>query len=606
VHDAIWDSDAPIERQISSLQRAGLIVETARLPEREFAFKHELTRDAAYASMLRRRCRQFHRVVGGAIETLFPDRIEEQAHRLAYHFGEAGDDDSTLKYSTIAGDQSLRMYANNEAAAHYARGIASAKTLGAPPEQFIYLYTRKVAALQEAGRFEELADDCKELEALGVEMGEPAMELEAIIPLAVVYSTFTRVRDQPLGENVSERALELARELKDHRAEAKALWLLMLLNSMGGSDIARAVEYGEQSLAIARDNGFREETAYALNDLARAYQQSGRPDLALKHQAEAREMWRQMEIMPMLIDSLIGSAMTRYEMGSSSLALEASEEALRICDEIGNLWGPSAALGGTLMPLLDQGEPGKAISALEEAVHLANESGFVGAIAVFWSILTWSYTVVGLVDAGMEAIEQATADSDETSEIQELVHLLRGYLLLLSGDRVPAEEFINLAVGDLDTGALDPTLGGYLGAYGFFPSIVIGEVLWESERFERLIEFSDLAIESIKERQVKRYVDDMLRLKGGAQYELGRHEDARATLTQGLELARQYESKRNQWPILDMLGRVEHSLGNETHGAELRSEARRIVQEIADASGRPEIREGFFGLPRVRELMLSR
>jgi tetratricopeptide (TPR) repeat protein len=353
VLNAIWSSDAPIERQLSTLQRAGLIVETARLPEREYAFKHELTRDAAYASMLRRRCRQFHRTVGGAIETLFPDRIEEQAHRLAYHFAEAMDNDRTLKYSSIAGNQSLRMYANNDAAAHYARAIATAKTLGAPAEQFIYLYTRMVAALQQAGRFEELVDDCKELETLGVEMGEPAMELAAIIPLAVVYSTFTRARDKPLGEETSKRALELARELKDHRAEAKSLWLLMLLNYFGGSDIARAVEYGEQSLAIARDNGLQEETAYALNDLARAYQQLGRPDIALQYLGEARDMWRQMDNTPMLIDSLVGFAMTYYESGSSTLALESSEEALRLCDEIGNLWGRSAALGGTLFPLLD-------------------------------------------------------------------------------------------------------------------------------------------------------------------------------------------------------------------------------------------------------------
>jgi predicted ATPase len=85
---AVWDSDSPLSRQLSALQRAGLVIETARIPEREYAFRHELTRDAAYASILRRRRRQFHRGVGNAMEELFTGRIEEHAHRLAHHFGD--------------------------------------------------------------------------------------------------------------------------------------------------------------------------------------------------------------------------------------------------------------------------------------------------------------------------------------------------------------------------------------------------------------------------------------------------------------------------------------------------------------------------------------
>ena len=159
VLESIWDSDAPIETQLNTLQRAGLITETARVPEREYAFKHELTRDAVYASVLRRRCRQIHGMVGSAIETLFSGRIEEHAHSLAYHFSEAKDDERALKYSTMAGDYAAGMNANHEAAAHYSRAIEIANTLDTPPPQLTSLHASKRAALTGTATLEELKED---------------------------------------------------------------------------------------------------------------------------------------------------------------------------------------------------------------------------------------------------------------------------------------------------------------------------------------------------------------------------------------------------------------------------------------------------------------
>ena len=55
-----------------------MIRERARLPEREYIFKHQLTQEAAYESLLRRERRALHRRVAEALEQLYPERIEEQ------------------------------------------------------------------------------------------------------------------------------------------------------------------------------------------------------------------------------------------------------------------------------------------------------------------------------------------------------------------------------------------------------------------------------------------------------------------------------------------------------------------------------------------------
>ena len=120
-------SNSAVDSHLSALQRVELVSEAARLPELEYTFKHELARDATYSTILHRSRRELHRRVGEAIEALFPDKLEENAHRLAHHFAQAGDDERALKYYTMAADSAAGLYAHTETAAQYGRAI------GRPP-----------------------------------------------------------------------------------------------------------------------------------------------------------------------------------------------------------------------------------------------------------------------------------------------------------------------------------------------------------------------------------------------------------------------------------------------------------------------------------------
>ena len=87
------------------------------------SFKHELARDAAYGSILRRRRRELHRRVGEAMEVVFAENLEDSAHRLAFHFSRADDDDRALKYYAMAAEAADGLNAATEAASHYAHAL---------------------------------------------------------------------------------------------------------------------------------------------------------------------------------------------------------------------------------------------------------------------------------------------------------------------------------------------------------------------------------------------------------------------------------------------------------------------------------------------------
>ena len=111
----------------------------------------ELARDAAYGSILHRRRRELHRSVGEAIEALFPDKLEENAHRLAYHFAQVGDDERVLKYYAMAAESASGVNANAEAAGHYGRAIEAARRFGVTTEELSRMEERRAEIMELSG-----------------------------------------------------------------------------------------------------------------------------------------------------------------------------------------------------------------------------------------------------------------------------------------------------------------------------------------------------------------------------------------------------------------------------------------------------------------------
>ncbi|MDQ5852904.1 MAG: AAA family ATPase [Chloroflexota bacterium] len=112
-----------LDADLSHLEREELIRERARQPEIEYIFKHALTQEVAYNTLLAPRRRELHRKVGEAMESIFAERLGEFSSIIGEHFyrGEAWD--KAVDYLSRAGDAAARLYAHTEARLHYARAL---------------------------------------------------------------------------------------------------------------------------------------------------------------------------------------------------------------------------------------------------------------------------------------------------------------------------------------------------------------------------------------------------------------------------------------------------------------------------------------------------
>ena len=172
VLEALSEARGQLRRCLTELEQAELIREKQRLPDLEYIFKHALVQEATYGSILAENRRGIHQRVAHAIESLFPERLDEFASLLAHHYTCAEDWEKAQAYLFKAGDQAGRMAADTEALEHLRRAeSAYLKAHGArlEPLQRSALSRKVGAALFGTGHYEAAHEQMRQaLAHLGV------------------------------------------------------------------------------------------------------------------------------------------------------------------------------------------------------------------------------------------------------------------------------------------------------------------------------------------------------------------------------------------------------------------------------------------------------
>jgi len=98
-----------------NLQELEFIYEKSLFPELAYIFKHALTQEVAYNSLLLKRRRELHEKIGEAIENLYLQRLEEFCEILAHHYSSSENWEKAYHYLKLSGDKATRNYSLSEA-----------------------------------------------------------------------------------------------------------------------------------------------------------------------------------------------------------------------------------------------------------------------------------------------------------------------------------------------------------------------------------------------------------------------------------------------------------------------------------------------------------
>jgi class 3 adenylate cyclase len=123
---------AALHGALAHLQAAEFLYETRLFPEHEYTFKHALTHEVAYGSLLLERRRVLHARIVEALEALTGERVAEQVERLAHHALRGEVWDKALAYCRQAGEKAMARSAYREAVGYFEQALS---TLPHLPEQ---------------------------------------------------------------------------------------------------------------------------------------------------------------------------------------------------------------------------------------------------------------------------------------------------------------------------------------------------------------------------------------------------------------------------------------------------------------------------------------
>jgi tetratricopeptide (TPR) repeat protein len=588
---------------LTALEKRGLIRIAQGAPELEYLFRHALIQETAYHTLVRADRRMLHQIVGESLERLLADELDspEAAPMLAFHFAEAGDQPRALRYLDQAGRAAAQSHANAEAAQHFGRAIEVAQGLGIESERIADLYLRRGRALELNAQDAAAIENYEALEAWAAGQGEQRARLNAMLARATIYVKPSTMKNLPLGHELSQQALELARELGDPAGEAKALWNL-LLYYLGVPDMAQAVRHGEMALDIARGHALRELTGYILTNLQQAYFQAGFPELALGAIQESLAIFRELGILNMLADNLGSAALVNTLAGNYEQALAHSAEAQQIARAIANLWNQSYALYMLDIVHFDRGDIGQAIATAEECLRLAELAGFSEGVSQAAFDLALIYGYMGAWPRAWEALRRFEAQNDTGSPLTHpppMLTALRTHLHLLEGR--PGEAEASLHTGGIPEDA--ETMNEWFFAARVFLVGVRAELALAAGQFERALALAEATLPQFKQNMVRLYLDDALALKGRALRALGRLEEAQAALEAARQEARERGARRALWETLAELALLLEARGDPEAARPLWREAAEIIRYIAGHAGSDDLAAAFLARREVARVL---
>jgi class 3 adenylate cyclase/tetratricopeptide (TPR) repeat protein len=412
--DRVSDVHAQLERCLTELKRIELIYEKALGRDPEFVFRHALTQDVAYASMLQSERRRLHALIGRAMEDVYAGRLEERTEELVHHFARGEVWDKVARYAREAGDRAARLFLDAKAVEFYE---LAAEALGRLPEtadtarQAIDVRLAMRPPLWRAGRLDPLHERFREAEALATRHGI-ADVLDTVYAYLVQYHW---AKGQP----------ELA------------------------------LEYGERCLetATARDDLALRVTGYFYR--AHAYQTMGRhreaiAECAAIHEALAGREHERFGLSGLPYCGAAGmAAWSLAEMGDIDGALALAERGEAVAGAANHLYSACAIKGSRAMVLNLAGRVDEAIALVEPVLATCREKNFAGHIMLTACTLAHGYAARGrgaeAAALAREAIELqdrlgAWSDRSWMHVHKALGHLAAGQLDEADGDVARALE----------------------------------------------------------------------------------------------------------------------------------------------------------------------
>ena len=399
--NAVWKGRGSVEDQLRELIRLEFVYERAETEGTVYVFRHALTQETAYGSLLERHRRVYHGAIGHALEELYAGRVDEVAELLALHFGRSNEAEKSVDYAILAGEKSQRRWANSEALSYFNDVLHRLELL---PNTHANRLRRIDAILKQGdGKFA---------------LGEHAEHIQAL-----------------------DRISPLVDEIGDPQRLATWHYWRGWAHIMTGGRPDIAIDHCNKAAEFASAPGLDEVRAYAESCLAQVYLTAGRlreaieaGERALARFEELGNLWWAVRTISHLSPAAIALGEWDRSLNYCRRAIEHGITLNEVRLRVIGLW----RMGVTY---IQQGDPERGIKCCNQALALKPLP--YDAATAKWG-RGYAEIRAGRIDAGIADLREALAWLESTRlsypRWRASLYLAEGYLR--QGDRSTARSLI--------------------------------------------------------------------------------------------------------------------------------------------------------------------
>ncbi|MBI2469168.1 MAG: AAA family ATPase [Candidatus Rokubacteria bacterium] len=415
---------------LERLQAGEFLYETRLFPDLEYTFKHALTHEVAYGSLLQERRRALHGRIVDAIERLYADRLTEQVERLAHHAFRGELWEKAVAYGRQAGAKVYARSVAPEAIAHFEQALAALGHLPetrAKIEQAIDLRLDLRNPLAQLVEYERSLGQLREAERLATAIGDRHRlgQVDAFLAFAC-YQT----GDLDGAVEHGRRAAEIAEEQQDADLEAVAHYFVGQACFFGG-DYPRAMRHYERAWsADARrraggGSSVPRRPAVIRSWTALCAAETGRFPDALAYAAEADQVAEAMQepFSRVAADFAIGTL--HLNRGALERAIPVLERGLERCRAANVAMYSHRLLGALGYGYCLSGRVADGVGLIEEAVELFRSKRLAAWRARTEAWLAEAYLLAGRPDDARRVAERALETAREYGERSSEAWVLR-------------------------------------------------------------------------------------------------------------------------------------------------------------------------------------
>jgi class 3 adenylate cyclase/predicted ATPase len=468
LRQVVAQPDEELYRLLSHLQGGEFIYDQPAFPEVEYIFKHALTQEVAYGSVLQERRKALHERTAQAIEALYSAGLEDHYSHLAHHYSRSGNIQKAVEYLGLAGQQATQRSANAEAISHLTTALELLKTLPDTPartqQELTLLVTLGPALMvSKSPSVQELERVYTRARELCRQVGDTPQ----LFPVLSGMYVFHLVR------GAFRTAHELAEQFLRLTQRIQAPAFLPLAHELVGETLFFFGEFSaarchlEQGIACYDPQQHYSQTFLYLADagvfcrgeVAEALWFLGCPDQARQRSQEALVLARELSHPMSLAFALLFAAYIHVFHREERTVHELAEALVHLCTDQGipNLLAHGTVLQG--WALAEQGVGEEGIVQIRQGLTALRALGVEIDRSTYLAWLAEAYQRVGRTEEGLSTLDEAleVVRQNEERWYEAELYRLKGTLTLqkfqVSGSTFQVETSLGSSVQSLEAEA---------------------------------------------------------------------------------------------------------------------------------------------------------